>query len=278
MPVELRKRVAKAAPPAPEPPKKKAAKAKPAPKAAEKEAAAPKEDAPAEEKPAASAAPAKTNGAASKKPAVGDTVDLTTFGGTIQKHSGDSTTLASLATASTAGVVLFTYPKASTPGCTTQVCLFRDAYDELTAATGFAIYGLSRDSPKSNTTFATKQKLPYDLLCDPKATLISAIGLAKAGAGTQRGVFVVDKAGKVLVAEAGGPAATLAAVKKLVVAKEDGEGTEVANGVKKDESKEKKVEEDAEKKAEEVEEKEEKANGGATEEDKEVEKTEAEGI
>lgn len=271
MPVELRKRVAKAPPPAPEPPKKKAAKAKPAAKA-EKEVAAPKKDA-AEEKPAA----AKPNGASassSKKVAVGDTVDLTTFGGEILLNDGTSTTLAELATKSTAGVVLFTYPKASTPGCTTQVCLFRDAYDELTAATGFAIYGLSRDSPKANTTFVTKQSLQYPLLCDAKATLISAIGLAKPG-GTQRGVFVVDKEGKVLVAESGGPAATLAAVKKLVVAEE--EGGAATNGAK-DEEKEKKVEEEAEKKAEKVEEKEEKANGGATEEDKEVEKAEAEGI
>ena len=70
--------------------------------------------------------------------------------------------------------------------------------------------------PKANTTFQTKQKLPYPLLCDPSATLIGAIGLKKAPKGTTRGVFVVDKQGKVLVAEPGGPAATLAAVKKLV--------------------------------------------------------------
>ncbi len=84
---------------------------------------------------------------------------------------------------------------------TTQACLFRDEYTSLTA-TGFSIYGLSTDSPKSNTTFKTKQNLPYALLCDPKATLIAAIGMKKSPSGTTRGVFVVDKSGKV---EAVGP-------------------------------------------------------------------------
>jgi len=100
------------------------------------------------------------------------------------------------------------------PG-TTQACLFRDAYTPL-SATGLAIYGLSTDSPKSNTTFKTKQNLPYPLLCDPNATLISAIGMKKAPKSTTRGVFVVDKAGKVLAAEAGGPAVTVDVVQKLV--------------------------------------------------------------
>ena len=92
--------------------------------------------------------------------------------------------------------------------------MFRDEFKPLTA-TGFAIYGLSRDSPKSNTTFKTKQHLPYTLLCDPSATLIAAIGLKKA-AGTTRGVFVVDKEGKVLAAEAGSPKGTVEVVRKLV--------------------------------------------------------------
>lgn len=62
--------------------------------------------------------------------------------------------------------------------------------------------------------------MPYPLLCDPSATLIDAIGLKKAPKGTTRGVFAVNKAGKVLIAEPGGPAATVDSVKKLV-----GEGT-----------------------------------------------------
>ena len=79
-----------------------------------------------------------------------------------------------------------------------------------------SIYGLSNDSPKANTTFKTKQKLPYPLLCDPEQTLISAIGLKKAPKGTTRGVFIVSKDGKVLASEPGGPAATVDVVKALV--------------------------------------------------------------
>jgi peroxiredoxin Q/BCP len=93
--------------------------------------------------------------------------------------------------------------------------MFRDQYTPLTA-TGFSIYGLSKDSPMANTTFKEKQKLPYPLLCDTSATLISAIGLKKAPSGTTRGVFVVDKSGKVLAAEPGSPAGTVEVVKKLV--------------------------------------------------------------
>ena len=54
------------------------------------------------------------------------------------------------------------------------------------------------------------------MLCDPRATLIEAIGLKKAPKGTQRGVFVIDKEGKVLVAEAGTPQGTVDRVRTLV--------------------------------------------------------------
>ena len=67
-----------------------------------------------------------------------------------------------------------------------------------------SIYGLSNDSPKANTTFKEKQNLPYPLLCDPERTLIEAIGM-KSAKGTQRGVFVTDKNGKILAVEPGGP-------------------------------------------------------------------------
>ncbi|KAI9814965.1 MAG: hypothetical protein M1832_005604 [Thelocarpon impressellum] len=241
MPVELRKRKAPAAPPAPAPPAKKKTKAtkpassksapsksapskpatKPAPKSApepavvattKKAAAAVISKVAGAVKEAAPAAPA-TNG--SGKVAVGDAIALDGFGGEVETQDGTKTTLKKLVDDSKAGIVLFTYPKASTPGCTTQACLFRDSYAPLTA-TGLSIYGLSTDSPKANASFKTKQNLPYPLLCDPKATLIGAIGLKKAPKGTTRGVFVVDKAGKVLAAEPGGPAATVEVVKKLV--------------------------------------------------------------
>lgn len=228
--VELRKRPAP--PPAAPPAKKKAA-----PKSKAKKEDAPTAEAVAEEQPANTdnAAPAedatKDDIAETKAktssgpPKQGDKIDLEGFGGEVETNDGQKTTLAQLAQSSKKGVVLFTYPKASTPGCTTQVCLFRDSYDPLTA-TGLAIYGLSTDSPKANTTFKTKQNLPYPLLCDPGATLIKAIGFKKAPKGTQRGVFVVDKEGKVLAVEAGGPAATVEVVKKLVDSTGAGEKAE----------------------------------------------------
>ncbi|KAL9630287.1 MAG: hypothetical protein Q9164_006494, partial [Protoblastenia rupestris] len=146
---------------------------------------------------------------------VGDSISLDGFGGEVETNDGDSVTLKALVDTSENGVVLFTYPKASTPGCTTQACLFRDDFMRLTA-TGFSIYGLSTDSPKSNTTFKLKQKLPYTLLCDPKAVLISPIGMKKSPSGTIRGVFVVDKVGKVQAAASGGPAATIEMVRQLM--------------------------------------------------------------
>jgi len=201
MPPELRKRKAPAAEPAAAPPaKKKGPVAKAMAKV--KEVMSPKAS--------------KTNGAATaSKVAVGSVIDLEGFGGEIETNDGTKTTLKKLVDESKAGVVLFTYPKASTPGCTNQACMFRDQYTPLTA-TGFSIYGLSKDTPKANTTFKEKQKLPYPLLCDTDATLISAIGLKKAPSGTTRGVFVVDKSGKVLAAEPGSPAGTVEVVKKLV--------------------------------------------------------------
>ncbi|KAI9848147.1 MAG: hypothetical protein M1837_000821 [Sclerophora amabilis] len=204
MPVELRKRKAPAAPPPAAPPSKKKSSSVKSAVSKAKTAMAGKEDAPA------------TNGTASANTiAVGNTISLDGFGGEVETHEGQKTTLKQLVDESSSGVVLFTYPKASTPGCTTQACLFRDSYTPLTT-TGFSIYGLSTDSPTSNTTFKTKQNLPYRLLCDPSATLISAIGFKKASKGTTRGVFVVGKDGKILAAEPGGPGATVDAVRKLV--------------------------------------------------------------
>ncbi|KAI9883931.1 MAG: folylpolyglutamate synthase [Watsoniomyces obsoletus] len=227
MPVELRKRkTAPASAPAPPPAKKKATNTKAGAKAKEKgnDTAAATNGAPA---PAAK----KT---APTKVAVGDVIDLEGFGGEIETQDGEKTTLKKLVDESDQGVVLFTYPKASTPGCTTQACLFRDAFTELTA-TGLSIFGLSTDSPKANTTFKTKQNLPYTLLCDPQATLIKAIGFKKAPKGTTRGVFVIDKQGKILAAQPGGPAPTVEVVRKLVGGDKADELAEKATEMEKEE-------------------------------------------
>jgi hypothetical protein len=107
MPVELRKR--KAPQPAPEPPAKKPTKA-----AAAKAAPKVKASEPVKEKPTP-----KTNGApkATGQVAEGDVITLDGFGGEVETNEGTKTTLKALVDESKAGVVLFTYPKASTPGC-----------------------------------------------------------------------------------------------------------------------------------------------------------------
>ncbi|KAL8695309.1 MAG: hypothetical protein Q9218_000208 [Villophora microphyllina] len=197
--VELRKR-REAPSTGPEPPLKKSI---PATKA--------KDDIDATE----AALPVTAGVEADRKLTVGATIDLDGFGGEVETQDGDKTNLKKLVNDSKNGVVLFTYPKASTPGCTTQACLFRDEYTPLTA-TGYSIFGLSTDLPKSNTTFKTKQNLPFTLLCDPNAILIDAIGMKKGPKGTTRGVFVVDRFGRIEAVEPGGPAATVEVVRKLV--------------------------------------------------------------
>jgi peroxiredoxin Q/BCP len=114
---------------------------------------------------------------------------------------------------------------------TKQVCFFRDDYSALTAS-GLSIFGLSGDSPKANTTFKTKHNLPYDLLCDPSYDLIGAIGLqAKPAKKTSRGVFIIDKSGKVLAAQTGGPEPTKNVAKKIA----NGLGSSEASADVKDE-------------------------------------------
>jgi peroxiredoxin Q/BCP len=124
MPVELRKR--KEAPPAPVRPAKKAAPAKGKKAAGEKTVVEKVQDTVAETvETVKEAVTGATNGEASK-PAkaktggaakAGDSIDLSTFGGEVETHDGEKTTLAKLVEESKGGVVLFTYPKASTPGC-----------------------------------------------------------------------------------------------------------------------------------------------------------------
>jgi len=119
MPVELRKR--KEAPPAPVRPAKKKAPAKAKKQEDEKTVVEKVQETVAETVEAVKeAVVGKSNGASAAKagtPKVGDTIDLAEFGGEIETNDGEKTTLAKLVEESKGGVVLFTYPKASTPGC-----------------------------------------------------------------------------------------------------------------------------------------------------------------
>jgi peroxiredoxin Q/BCP len=62
-------------------------------------------------------------------------------------------------------VILYFYPKDDTPGCTAEACGFRDAWQELQAE-GVVVLGISKDTPRSHTKFATKYGLPFTLLSD----------------------------------------------------------------------------------------------------------------
>lgn len=100
-------------------------------------------------------------------------------------------------------VVLYFYPKDSTPGCTRQAQAFRDAFDKFTAA-GAVVIGISKDSVKSHLNFATKQELPFILLSDTETTTLQAYEVwqekklyGKISMGVVRSVYVIDEAGKI---------------------------------------------------------------------------------
>lgn len=90
--------------------------------------------------------------------------------------------------------VLFSYPRANTSGCTTQAKLYRDSFDDFTAA-GYTIYGLSNDSPTSLKSWKDKQQFQYDLISDPQRELIHA--LTGSNDKTRRSHFVVGEDGNV---------------------------------------------------------------------------------
>ncbi|KAH7890635.1 thioredoxin-like protein [Phlebopus sp. FC_14] len=114
----------------------------------------------------------------------------------LQNESGEDVDTASLV--AERGVVLFLVPRADTPGCTQQACGFRDIWDEF-GTHNFDVYCLSADAPTAQRKWQTKKHLPYQLLSDPKRTLIAALGAADAsGAKTRRSHFVFEKGGKLV--------------------------------------------------------------------------------
>ncbi len=72
-------------------------------------------------------------------------------------------------------VVLYFYPKDSTPGCTAQACSLRDNYDALKKA-GYEVIGVSADSAASHQKFIAKQQLPFQLIADTETKLAEQFG------------------------------------------------------------------------------------------------------
>jgi peroxiredoxin Q/BCP len=99
--------------------------------------------------------------------------------------------------------VVYFYPAASTPGCTTQACDFRDNMASLTSA-GYAVVGISPDTPEDQRRFRDEQQVPYPLLCDPSREVLEAYGAwgekklyGKTVTGVIRSTFVLDEQGRV---------------------------------------------------------------------------------
>jgi len=75
-------------------------------------------------------------------------------------------------------VVIYFYPKDSTPGCTTEGQQFRNLYPEFKSL-GAEIFGISRDSLKSHENFKDRFSLPFELLCDASETACNLFGVIK---------------------------------------------------------------------------------------------------
>lgn len=88
----------------------------------------------------------------------------------------DTGTPVSLGTLAEGGrLIVFFYPKAMTPGCTTEACDFRDAYGDLLDA-GYRLVGISPDPPERNARFRERDGLPFPLLSDESHEVARTFG------------------------------------------------------------------------------------------------------
>lgn len=100
-------------------------------------------------------------------------------------------------------LVLYFYPKDSTPGCTSEACDLRDNYERFLAM-GYAVVGVSRDSAASHKRFKEKYQLPFPLIADTDLTILKAYeawGVKKMYGreteGTLRTTYVIDEQGMI---------------------------------------------------------------------------------
>lgn len=103
-------------------------------------------------------------------------------------------------------VVLYAYPAASTPGCTTQACDFRDSLASLNAA-GLSVLGVSPDPVDNLARFVEAEQLTFPLLSDPTRETLTAYGAygakqmyGRSVTGVIRSTFVIDAAGRIELA------------------------------------------------------------------------------
>lgn len=122
---------------------------------------------------------------------------------TLLDQDGNSVSLADFAGKQ---VIVYFYPAAMTPGCTTQACDFRDSLASLTAA-GYVVLGISKDPVAKLAKFAANDHLTFPLLSDEDLSVQEAYGTwgekklyGKTVVGSIRSTFVVDEAGNIKLA------------------------------------------------------------------------------
>jgi peroxiredoxin Q/BCP len=100
-------------------------------------------------------------------------------------------------------VILYAYPAAMTPGCTTQACDFRDSLASLKGA-GFEVVGISPDKPAKLAEFRERDAITFPLLSDPDRAVLKAYGAygekqnyGRTVQGVIRSTFVIDANGKI---------------------------------------------------------------------------------
>jgi len=98
-------------------------------------------------------------------------------------------------------LVLYFYPRDNTPGCTAEACNLRDNHESLLNQ-GFAVVGVSMDSEKSHSNFATKYSLPFPLIADTSKKILNDYGVwkkkslyGKSFLGTVRTTFIINEEG-----------------------------------------------------------------------------------
>ena len=100
-------------------------------------------------------------------------------------------------------VLIWFYPKASTPGCTVEGCNIRDHHQDFVDS-NVKVLGISKDSVRRQKNFATKQQFPYQLLSDEDGTTVQAYGawgpkkfMGREFDGILRISYLIDEGGKV---------------------------------------------------------------------------------
>ena len=98
-------------------------------------------------------------------------------------------------------IVLYIYPRDSTPGCTSEACSLRDNYEQFLAE-GYIVIGVSTQDAKSHKRFIEKNALPFPLICDTERRLVEQLGVygekkmyGKTVMGVFRTTFIADENG-----------------------------------------------------------------------------------